>query len=69
MWPSEYFDQASFKITIETSPLHQKAKQIAKGLLGDDMEFDFDMLISKVNFKLFLKNINTILLLIIGSKL
>lgn len=28
-------------------PYHQKAEQIAKQLLGDDMAFDFDMLINK----------------------
>ena len=34
--------------TIEESPLHKVASKLAKGLLGEDMEFDFDMLISKV---------------------
>ena len=30
-----------------TSPLHHKASILAKSLLGPDMEFDFDMLITK----------------------
>ena len=47
MWPSLYLDQTSVK-TIEQSPIHQKAEKMAKSLLGDDMAFDFDMLISKV---------------------
>lgn len=34
-------------INIEESPLHVKACNIAKTLLGEDMEFDFDMLITK----------------------
>ena len=34
--------------TVEESPLQQVASKLAKGLLGEDMEFDFDMLISKV---------------------
>ena len=47
MWPSLYLDQTSVK-TIEQSPIHKKAEKMAKSLLGDDMAFDFDMLISKV---------------------
>ncbi len=41
-------DRASRPITVEESPLHKIAEKIAKELLGEDMEFDFDMLISKV---------------------
>ena len=32
---------------VNQSPLHKKTSKIAKSLLGEDMEFDFDMLISK----------------------
>ena len=40
MWPSLYFDS-------KNSPLHEKALKLAKELMGEDMEMDFDMLISK----------------------
>ena len=49
MWPSLYMANGSKPIqTVEESPLQQVASKLAKGLLGEDMEFDFDMLISKV---------------------
>jgi hypothetical protein len=48
MWPNLYMDKASRPITVGESPLHKIAEKIAKELLGEDMEFDFDMLISKV---------------------
>jgi hypothetical protein len=49
MWPSLYMENGSKPIkSIDESPLHQVASKLAKGLLGEDMEFDFDMLISKV---------------------
>ena len=51
MWPNLYMDKASKPITLEESPLHKIASKIAKELLGKDMEFDFDMLISKVRKK------------------
>ena len=35
--------------SVNQSPLHQKAEKLARALLGDDMAFDFDMLISKVS--------------------
>lgn len=47
MWPSLYLDKATRPFTRENSPLHLKAEQLAKSVLGSDMEFDFDMLISK----------------------
>ena len=46
MWPS-LFLQDHMSMTIDESPLHVKTSKIAKGLLGSDMEFDFDMLITK----------------------
>ena len=49
MWPSLYLDQTPIN-SLEQSPLHQKAEKMAKTLLGEDMAFDFDMLISKVLF-------------------
>ena len=52
MWPNLYMDRASRPITVEESPLHKIAEKIAKQLLGEDMEFDFDMLISKVKIKI-----------------
>ena len=42
MWPSLYLD-----MDTEASPLHRAVVSMARQLLGDDMEFDFDMLISK----------------------
>ena len=45
MWPSLYLGKP-----LEESPLHQKAQSMAKALLGADMAFDFDMLISKVRY-------------------
>ncbi len=48
MWPNLYMEKASRPINVEESPLHKIAEKIAKELFGEDMEFDFDMLISKV---------------------
>jgi phytanoyl-CoA hydroxylase len=49
MWPSLYMSDATRPIpSREQSPIHAKAQRIARYLLGDDMVFDFDMLISKV---------------------
>lgn len=49
MWPSLYMDRATRPLdSLEKSPIHEKAKEVARALLGDDMEFDFDMLIAKV---------------------
>ena len=42
MWPIKYLDGG-----LEESVLHKKVIGIAKRLLGEDMVFDFDMLISK----------------------
>ena len=42
MWPSLYLD-----MDTEASPLHRAVVSMARQLLGGDMEFDFDMLISK----------------------
>lgn len=42
MWPSLYLD-----MDTEASPLHRAVVSLARQLLGNDMEFDFDMLISK----------------------
>lgn len=44
MWPSD-FVPAFFSM-----PYHQKALAIAKQLMGDDIEMDFDMLINKAPF-------------------
>jgi len=44
MWPSDL--HPSF--APEKSKLHQRGLQLAKALLGDDMAFDFDMLINKL---------------------
>ena len=43
MWPSLYLGKP-----VGESILHRKAESMAKALLGSDMAFDFDMLISKV---------------------
>ena len=43
MWPSLYLGKS-----VGESALHRKAESMAKALLGADMAFDFDMLISKV---------------------
>lgn len=40
MWPKLYFNW-------EDGPLHERALALARSLLGEDMEFDFDMLIYK----------------------
>jgi hypothetical protein len=48
MWPCLYLPNATKSFFVEESPLHKVASKIAKELMGDDMEFDFDMLISKV---------------------
>ena len=63
MWPSLYLDETSVK-SIEQSPIHKKAEKMAKSLLGDDMVFDFDMLISKVlwNTFLYLRYLNALIL-------
>jgi len=42
MWPSKYLPGG-----IQESVLHQKTISLARSLLGEDMVFDFDMLISK----------------------
>ena len=49
MWPSLYSGSASRPFSVEDSPIHRVAGKLAKGLLGEDMDFDFDMLISKVS--------------------
>ena len=46
MWPSLFLKE-HISMDVSQSPLHMKTSQIAKGLLGEDMEFDFDMLITK----------------------
>lgn len=42
MWPSVYMEKGT-----ESSILHRKVVKVARALLGEDMEFDFDMIISK----------------------
>ena len=42
MWPSLYLGTP-----LESSVLHARVLSLARQLLGEDMEFDFDMLISK----------------------
>ena len=43
MWPSLYLGKP-----LGESTLHRRAESMAKALMGADMAFDFDMLISKV---------------------
>jgi len=40
MWPSAYYN-------LSDGPLHKRAEAISRFLLGQDIAFDFDMLISK----------------------
>ena len=40
---------------FEQGPLHERANAVAKVILGDDMIFDFDMLIYKVPIELWNK--------------
>lgn len=52
MWPSEYV--SLFKVGLvcscnDQAPLHERTLALSKALLGDDMTFDFDMLIFKVS--------------------
>ena len=42
MWPVKYLEGG-----MQESVLHQKTVALARSLLGEDMVFDFDMLISK----------------------
>lgn len=42
MWPSSYLPE------VRNGPLYQKLGKLAKSVLGEDMAFDFDMIISKV---------------------
>lgn len=42
MWPSSYSPD------IRTGTIYNRLHNIAKAILGDDMVFDFDMIISKV---------------------
>ena len=42
MWPSLYLS-----VPVSQSVLHTRVLQIARDILGQDMDFDFDMLISK----------------------
>ena len=44
MWPSSYIPE------LRQGPIHQRLELLAKAILGDDMAFDFDMIISKVIF-------------------
>ena len=46
MWPSAYLDCPA------DSPLHQRLLKISQAVYGEDMAFDFDMLISKVGFSI-----------------
>ncbi len=41
MWPSDFMPQ------LLSMPYHERVLAISRELLGDDMDFDFDMLISK----------------------
>ena len=55
MWPSDRIKG------LDKGPLHYRGLQLAKSLLGNDLEFDFDMLIYKDAFtggKNFNENIN-----------
>ena len=42
MWPSLYLG-----VDLSDGPIHTKVLSLAKSLMGCDMEFDFDMLITK----------------------
>ena len=42
MSPSSYIPE------LRQGPIHQRLELLAKAILGDDMAFDFDMMISKV---------------------
>lgn len=42
MWPSHYIRG------LREGPIHQRLHVLARALLGEDMAFDFDMMISKV---------------------
>lgn len=44
MWPSLYLEGGG---GAEASELHRRTAAMAKNLMGDDMAFDFDMVISK----------------------
>lgn len=44
MWPSKFCRY------LQEGPFHQRAMLCAKNILGEDMEFDFDMMISKAPF-------------------
>ena len=46
MWPSHYVEG------LMDGPIHQRLELLAKALLGQDMTFDFDMMISKVGVPL-----------------
>ena len=46
MWPSHYVEG------LMDGPIHQRLELLAKALLGQDMTFDFDMMISKVGVSL-----------------
>lgn len=44
MWPSDFVEG------LTSMPYHQHAAAVARKLLGDDLEMDFDMLINKAPF-------------------
>lgn len=47
MWPSHYIEG------LRDGPIHKRLGLLAKCLLGEDMMFDFDMIISKVGYSFF----------------
>ena len=48
MWPSLYLSPGQTAETVtQSSVLHRAVVSLARSLLGPDMDFDFDMLISK----------------------
>ena len=48
MWPSLYLSPGQMAETVtQSSVLHRAVVSLARSLLGPDMDFDFDMLISK----------------------
>ena len=48
MWPSLYLSPGQTAETVtQSSILHRAVVSLARSLLGPDMDFDFDMLISK----------------------
>jgi len=63
MWPSYYIDG------LTNESLHRKTTRLAQVILGEDMAFDFDMLIAKVRSTAYMVHIDCmyISLLVLGN--